>query len=170
MAWEGRLVYSTPLSYARADIRHAGYFCCLDCAKSKHSSSSFWHPVFHASKLAEHRRVIAYDFDGHGHKSDFSGQMSIASLVQDLKDVLDGLSIKKAVLLVHSMSGVSKQLYTRSLTSITYVIDAPFRTCNSSSDLSSQKRTQTESRNSSYSIQSATSLLQEDKACVTVQH
>lgn len=71
------------------------------------SSSSFWLPVFHASKLAEQRRVIAYDFDGHGHKSDFSGTTSIDSLVTDLKDVLDGLSIQKAVLLGHSMSGVS---------------------------------------------------------------
>lgn len=78
-----------------------------DLFRRSYRSSSFWLPVFHASKLAEQRRVVAYDFDGHGHKSEFSGETSIASLVQDLKDVLDGLQIPKAVLLVHSMSGVS---------------------------------------------------------------
>lgn len=72
------------------------------------SSSSFWLPTFLAGDLAKERRVIAYDFDGHG-KSQWSARqnLSIADLVQDLKEIVQVLQLPKIILLGHSMNGVS---------------------------------------------------------------
>lgn len=70
-------------------------------------ASSFWTAAFSESGLAKSRRIIAYDFDGHG-LSDFSGRLdlSMEDLVEDLKDVLAALNIPRAILVGHSMNGV----------------------------------------------------------------
>ena len=47
------------------------------------------------------------DFDGHGH-SPLSGPITLASLAQDVVDLMDELKISKATLVGHSMSGVRR--------------------------------------------------------------
>lgn len=78
------------------------------------SSTSFWEATLANSKLKEEFTVIRYDFDGHGN-SPFSGassasdgdRLNLLELVEDLKDVLDHLEVKKAAGVVgHSMSGL----------------------------------------------------------------
>jgi pimeloyl-ACP methyl ester carboxylesterase len=71
------------------------------------SSSSFWIPALQASGLGKSRDLYAYDMDGHG-LSDFSGRdVTMDDYVADLEGVLAALGIKRAVIVGHSMNGVS---------------------------------------------------------------
>lgn len=63
--------------------------------------------MFAASPELAKRDIFCYDQDGHG-LSPFSGRADgVAAYVADLKDVLDALGVRKAVLVAHSMNAVS---------------------------------------------------------------
>lgn len=63
--------------------------------------------MLQASDIAKDRRVLAYDFDGHG-LSPFSGktELDITDLAQDLIDFLEKLKLETVILLGHSINGV----------------------------------------------------------------
>ena len=75
------------------------------------SSSTFWTPALKESGVCESHEIYAYDFDGHG-LSDYSGRhnLTMYDLVDDLRDVLEVLELKRVNLLVHSMNGVCMSL------------------------------------------------------------
>lgn len=70
------------------------------------SSTTFYETALSLSKLKESYRLVRYDFDGHG-LSPFSGSLSIESLAEDLKEVMEWCGVKSAAGVTgHSMSGL----------------------------------------------------------------
>lgn len=70
------------------------------------SSTTFYEASLALSGLAATHQTIRYDFDGHG-LSPVSGEaVSIDSLVEDLREVLDALGVERAGIIAHSMSGL----------------------------------------------------------------
>ncbi|KAM0755642.1 alpha/beta-hydrolase [Meredithblackwellia eburnea MCA 4105] len=71
------------------------------------SNTSFYQAPFLASSLPTSHRLVRYDFDGHG-LSPVSGEtVSIDSLVEDLKSVIETVGAKgKVGVVAHSMSGL----------------------------------------------------------------
>lgn len=74
------------------------------------SSTTFYETALSLSKLASQYRLVRYDFDGHGLSplsSNTEGAVSIESLAEDLKEVMDLVGVKQAKGVVgHSMSGL----------------------------------------------------------------
>lgn len=74
------------------------------------SSTTFYETALSLSKLASKYRLVRYDFDGHGLSplsSNTEGAVSIDSLAEDLKEVMDVVGVKKTKGVVgHSMSGL----------------------------------------------------------------
>jgi pyruvate dehydrogenase E2 component (dihydrolipoamide acetyltransferase) len=56
-------------------------------------------------RLAENRRVIAFDLPGHGDSDATGGDWSIPALAAAARDLLDALAIDKAHLVAHSLGG-----------------------------------------------------------------
>lgn len=70
------------------------------------SSTTFYEAALSLSGLSSSHQTIRYDFDGHG-LSPVSGEpVSIDSLVEDLREVLDVMGVKRAGIVAHSMSGL----------------------------------------------------------------
>ncbi|ORY74051.1 putative hydrolase [Leucosporidium creatinivorum] len=74
------------------------------------SSTTFYETALSLSKLSSQYCLVRYDFDGHGLSplsSKTEGAISIDSLAEDLKEVMDVVGVKKAKGVVgHSMSGL----------------------------------------------------------------
>lgn len=70
------------------------------------SSSSFYEAPFAVSNLAASHRLVRYDFDGHGLSPVSGREVSIESLVEDLKSVMEHVGCSKAGVVGHSMSGL----------------------------------------------------------------
>jgi esterase len=66
----------------------------------------------HAKKLAEYYRVILVDQRNHGH-SDWSDDFSYELMANDLKELLDDLSIQNCILMGHSMGGKTAMRFTQ---------------------------------------------------------
>jgi pimeloyl-ACP methyl ester carboxylesterase len=74
-------------------------------------SSALW--VHQLRDLADHHRVIAVDFRGHGQSLPGSSGSGIAILADDVATVLETLGVEHAVVVGHSMGGmVALQLAT----------------------------------------------------------
>lgn len=70
------------------------------------SSHTFYEAPLLKSKLRTKFRLIRYDFNGHG-LSPLTGDVSIESLAEDLKAVMDYAGVERAAGVVgHSMSGL----------------------------------------------------------------
>lgn len=71
------------------------------------ASTSFF-PLLKASGLDESRRVIMVDWEGHG-LSPLTGseELTIEALARSYLDVMDMLNLEKAVVVGHSLGGVS---------------------------------------------------------------
>ncbi|CAK9781637.1 alpha/beta-hydrolase [Cutaneotrichosporon oleaginosum] len=75
-------------------------------------SSQFWLKALEASGLTQDRDVYAYDMDGHG-KSPRSGrEPNIQNYVDDIREFLDKLNLKRVVLIGHSMNGIITSLFS----------------------------------------------------------
>jgi pimeloyl-ACP methyl ester carboxylesterase len=72
------------------------------------SSTTFYETALSLSTLALTYRLVRYDFEGHGLSplSD-KADLTIDSLAEDLRDVMDAVGVEKAAGVVgHSMSGL----------------------------------------------------------------
>ena len=70
-------------------------------------SSSNWYPLIQLTKVEERFRVVRFDFAGHGNSPAGGVTESIDSLVQEVEYVLDHIGAENAILVAHSMGGVS---------------------------------------------------------------
>jgi pimeloyl-ACP methyl ester carboxylesterase len=66
-------------------------------------NSTIWNEQ--EQRLSEHYRVIAPDLRGHGRSPSPPGVYAMDLLAQDVLALLDGLLIKKAIIMGHSMGG-----------------------------------------------------------------
>lgn len=66
----------------------------------------------HAKKLSEYYRVILVDLRNHGH-SDWNDDFSYPIMVEDLKELFEMLSLKKVILIGHSMGGKVAMLFAQ---------------------------------------------------------
>ncbi|MEY3425842.1 MAG: hypothetical protein RL679_1200, partial [Bacteroidota bacterium] len=66
----------------------------------------------HAKKLSEYYRVILVDLRNHGH-SDWSDDFSYPIMVEDLQELFEMLSLKKVILIGHSMGGKVAMLFAQ---------------------------------------------------------
>jgi 3-oxoadipate enol-lactonase len=64
---------------------------------------SIWHPLI--PLLEDKARLILPDLRGHGQSPVVDGPYSMRELADDLRDLLDRLSIEQAILVGHSMGG-----------------------------------------------------------------
>ena len=62
--------------------------------------------------FSKHRRVIRFDLRGHGQSEKITRDMNIDQLVKDLHSVLKHHNIKKAIIVGHSMGGMTAQKFT----------------------------------------------------------
>lgn len=67
-----------------------------------------WHHM--AGKLSQHLQVFTVDQRNHGH-SPHVDEMSYSSMAEDLDQLMDHLSIDKAVILGHSMGGKTAMVF-----------------------------------------------------------
>ena len=85
-----------------------------------------WHHM--AGKLSQHLNVLTVDQRNHGH-SPHVDQMSYEAMAEDLEELMDELSIDRAVILGHSMGGktamVFADLYPQRVDSLIVVDIAP---------------------------------------------
>jgi pimeloyl-ACP methyl ester carboxylesterase len=102
----------------------------LVCSNGIGVSTFFWEPF--ALAMARRHRVIRWDYRGHG-RSDSPRDpldISIATCVDDLQALLDGLGIDRAVLLGHSMgSQVGFEFFRRNRSRVRALIPTlgPYR-------------------------------------------
>jgi non-heme chloroperoxidase len=68
-----------------------------------------WGPV--ARRLAEDHRVVLYDHRGHGRSTRGSAPLTLDTLADDLRLVLDHVDARSAVLAGHSMGGMTVQAF-----------------------------------------------------------
>lgn len=66
-------------------------------------SSSYWEHVIPA--LAEHCRVIAPDFPGHGQSDPLKVSSTIENIAEQVKDLLDQLNLQEVTMFGHSLGG-----------------------------------------------------------------
>jgi pimeloyl-ACP methyl ester carboxylesterase len=66
----------------------------------------------HAKKLSSYYRIILVDLRNHGH-SPWSDEFSYQLMVDDIKELIDDLGIKKMHLLGHSMGGKVAMLFAQ---------------------------------------------------------
>ncbi len=66
----------------------------------------------HAKKLAEYYQVILVDQRNHGH-SEWSEEFTYDLLVEDVKELVESLSLQKIILLGHSMGGKTAMRYAQ---------------------------------------------------------
>lgn len=71
---------------------------------------AFWAPVAHRL-VDDGYRVVVYDLRGHGHSTLGEGVASIRNLGDDVRAVLEAVDAHEAVLVGHSMGGMSIQSY-----------------------------------------------------------
>lgn len=73
-------------------------------------STRIWFPQLEALPDAGFR-VLAYDHRGHGSSELGAGGHSLDNLAEDVRTVLEGLDLRDAVLVGHSMGGVAVQAF-----------------------------------------------------------
>lgn len=66
------------------------------------NDGSTWHPLI--DELSKHYQLIVPDLPGAG-KSDFEADLDMAKMAEGVKEVMDELEVKKALLVGHSMGG-----------------------------------------------------------------
>lgn len=70
-------------------------------------SLNFYRPAIAASGVEKTHRLILFDLEGHGRSPLSSPELSIGGFARDAKALLDGMGVKKAHVVGHSMGGVS---------------------------------------------------------------
>ncbi|KAK4704627.1 hypothetical protein P7C70_g1585, partial [Phenoliferia sp. Uapishka_3] len=70
------------------------------------SSTSFYESPLSLSALSTSHQLVRYDFDGHGLSPVSGYKVTIESLVEDLKHVMESVDCEKAGIVAHSMSGL----------------------------------------------------------------
>ncbi|EIW77955.1 alpha beta-hydrolase [Coniophora puteana RWD-64-598 SS2] len=69
-------------------------------------SSATWTPLLDVSGLAKTRPVLTFDLEGHGLSPLYTTNISIESYTENVKNVMDGAGVQRAVIVGHSMGGL----------------------------------------------------------------
>lgn len=71
-------------------------------------SAENWVPLIAATGIEATHKIVTFDFEGHG-LSPLSGNgVTVDALAESVKSVLDAVDSKKAIVVGHSMGGVSR--------------------------------------------------------------
>lgn len=70
-------------------------------------NSTNYTPLIHAARLQDSHNVVTFDFEGHG-LSPLTGEgLTVDGIVLSVKEVLEHVGAERAVVVGHSMGGVS---------------------------------------------------------------
>lgn len=91
--------------YAPTDARAGHDFPTIICHHGLGSSQNFYYPIVPALTAAGFR-VVVFDASGAARSPYTQVEQSIASLASDVLNVLDAISVSKAIVVGHSMGGI----------------------------------------------------------------